>query len=234
MLEVRNVSAAYGDAEVLHDVSLDVEEGEIVALLGPNGAGKTTLVKAMARLVPLSQGDVVLDGASLQDVAQHRIAEAGLAIVPEGRRLFTRMTVEENLEMGAYGKVARADLQASLELVYGLFPVLNDRRSQRAGTLSGGEQQMVALGRGLMAKPTYLLMDEPSLGLSPLLVETMFGLITDVVALGVGVLLVEQNVARTLDIAGRGYVLEQGRIVQSGDRDELLGSERIRAAYLAL
>jgi branched-chain amino acid transport system ATP-binding protein len=234
MLEVRNVSAAYGDAEVLHDVSLDVEEGEIFALLGPNGAGKTTLVKAMARLVPLSQGDVVLDGASLQDVAQHRIAEAGLAIVPEGRRLFTRMTVEENLEMGAYGKVARADLQASLELVYGLFPVLNDRRSQRAGTLSGGEQQMVALGRGLMAKPTYLLMDEPSLGLSPLLVETMFGLITDVVALGVGVLLVEQNVARTLDIAGRGYVLEQGRIVQSGDRDELLGSERIRAAYLAL
>jgi branched-chain amino acid transport system ATP-binding protein len=234
MLEVRNVSAAYGDAEVLHDVSLDVEEGEIVALLGPNGAGKTTLVKAMARLVPLSQGDVVLDGASLQDVAQHRIAEAGLAIVPEGRRLFTRMTVEENLEMGAYGKVARADLQASLELVYGLFPVLNDRRSQRAGTLSGGEQQMVALGRGLMAKPKYLLMDEPSLGLSPLLVETMFGLITDVVALGVGVLLVEQNVARTLDIAGRGYVLEQGRIVQSGDRDELLGSERIRAAYLAL
>ncbi len=234
MLEVRSIGAAYGDAVVLRDVSLEVAEGEIVALLGPNGAGKTTLVKTMARLLPATDGDVLLDGLSLADVPRHRVAASGLAIVPEGRRLFTRMTVEENLELGAYGKAARAELQDSLELVFGLFPRLRDRRSQRAGTLSGGEQQMVALGRGLMAKPRYLLMDEPSLGLSPLLVDTMFGLIADVAALGVGVLLVEQNVARTLELAGRGYVLEQGTIVQSGARAELLDSPRIREAYLAL
>jgi branched-chain amino acid transport system ATP-binding protein len=234
MLEVRSLSASYGDAAVLHEVSLQVEEGEIVALLGPNGAGKTTLVKAMARLIPMTAGEVSIDGASLSAVPQHRVAESGLAVVPEGRRLFTKMSVEENLEIGAYGKVARADLQASLELVYGLFPRLKERCAQRAGTLSGGEQQMVALGRGLMAKPKFLLMDEPSLGLSPLLVDTMFELIASIAELGVGVLLVEQNVSRTLQVAGRGYVLEQGRIVQAGARAELLDSPRIREAYLAL
>lgn len=234
MLEVRSLSASYGDAAVLHQVSLRVEEGEIVALLGPNGAGKTTLVKTMCRLIPMTAGDVVIDGASLGDVPRHRVAETGLAVVPEGRRLFTRMSVEENLELGAYGKAARADLHASLELVYGLFPRLKERSAQRAGTLSGGEQQMVALGRGLMAKPKFLLMDEPSLGLSPLLVDTMFKLIGSIAELGVGVLLVEQNVSRTLQVAGRGYVLEQGRIVQTGARDELLDSPRIREAYLAL
>jgi branched-chain amino acid transport system ATP-binding protein len=234
MLEVRSLSAAYGDAVVLHDVSLTVEVGEIVALLGPNGAGKTTLAKAMMRLIPTTGGEVVVGGTSLADVPRHHVAQAGLAIVPEGRRLFTKMTVEENLELGAYGKAAREQLDDTLQLVYELFPRLQERRAQRAGTLSGGEQQMVALGRGLMAKPQFLLMDEPSLGLSPLLVASMFELIEDIAKLGVGVLLVEQNVARTLELAARGYVLEQGRIVQSGTREELLGSARIREAYLAL
>jgi branched-chain amino acid transport system ATP-binding protein len=234
MLEIRNVDAAYGEAVVLRDVSLTVGAGELVALLGPNGAGKTTLVKAISRLIPITGGEVVLDGVDLQSLPRHRVVGAGLAIVPEGRRLFTMMTIEENLELGAYSKGARAELQDTLALVYERFPRLKERRGQRAGTLSGGEQQMLALGRGLMAKPKCLLMDEPSLGLSPLLTGQMFELISSVTDLGVGVLLVEQNVSRTLEIAQRGYVLEQGRIVQSGDREELLGSARIREAYLAL
>jgi branched-chain amino acid transport system ATP-binding protein len=234
MLEIRNVDAAYGEAQVLHDVSIEVSDGEIVALLGPNGAGKTTLAKALMRLIPVTAGSIRLGDTDLLTLPQHEVASAGLAIVPEGRRLFTMLTVEENLELGAYHPGARGELKQSKELVYGLFPRLQDRRRQLAGTLSGGEQQMVAIGRGLMAKPRFLIMDEPSLGLSPLLVDTMFELIEDVVKLGVGVLLVEQNVARTLDIASRGYVLEQGRIVQHGSRDELLGSSRIREAYLAL
>ncbi|MFA9444241.1 ABC transporter ATP-binding protein [Egicoccus sp. AB-alg6-2] len=234
MLEVAGVSAAYGEAEVLHDVSLRVEEGEIVALLGPNGAGKTTLAKALMRLIPVSAGTIRLGETDLLARPRHEVAAAGLAIVPEGRRLFTKLTVEENLELGAYSPAARRELKQTKEMVFGLFPRLLDRRQQLAGTLSGGEQQMVALGRGLMAKPSFLVMDEPSLGLSPLLVDTMFELIQDVVKLGVGVLLVEQNVARTLEIASRGYVLEQGRIVQHGSREELLGSSRIREAYLAL
>jgi branched-chain amino acid transport system ATP-binding protein len=234
MLEIRNVDAAYGEAVVLRDVSLTVGAGELVALLGPNGAGKTTLVKAISRLIPITGGEVALDGVDLQSLPRHRVVGAGLAIVPEGRRLFTMMTIEENLELGAYSKGARAELQDTLALVYERFPRLKERRGQRAGTLSGGEQQMLALGRGLMAQPKCLLMDEPSLGLSPLLTGQMFELISSVTELGVGVLLVEQNVSRTLEIAQRGYVLEQGRIVQSGDREELLGSARIREAYLAL
>jgi branched-chain amino acid transport system ATP-binding protein len=234
MLEVEGVGAAYGEAVVLHDVSLRVPEGKIVALLGPNGAGKTTLVKAIARLIPITAGSVSLGDVHLQRLPRHRVVEAGVAVVPEGRRLFTQMSVEENLQLGAYSKAARADLKSTLDQVYDRFPRLKERSAQKAGTLSGGEQQMLALGRGLMAKPKLLLMDEPSLGLSPLLTTQMFDLISGVTELGVGVLLVEQNVARTLEIAEYGYVLEQGRIVQSGDCDELLGSERIREAYLAL
>lgn len=234
MLEVRGLGAAYGEAVVLRDVSLTVPEGQIVALLGPNGAGKTTLVKAIARLIPITAGSVTLGEQDLQQLPVHTVVEAGLAIVPEGRRLFTQMTVEENLQLGAYSKKAREDVKTTIEEVYERFPRLRERAAQRAGTLSGGEQQMLALGRALMTKPRMLLMDEPSLGLSPLLTTEMFELISSVTALGVGVLLVEQNVAKTLQIAQYGYVLEQGRIVQSGDRDELLGSERIREAYLAL
>jgi branched-chain amino acid transport system ATP-binding protein len=234
MLEATGVSAAYGEARVLHDVSLQVETGEIVALLGPNGAGKTTLAKAFMRLIPISAGGLRLGETDLAELPRHHVVGAGLALVPEGRRLFTKLTVEENLELGAYSPGARRELPKTMGTVYDLFPRLKDRNQQSAGTLSGGEQQMVALGRALMARPKFLIMDEPSLGLSPALVETMFELIQDVVGLGVGVLLVEQNVARTLDIASRGYVLEQGRIVQHGSRDELLGSDRIREAYLAL
>ncbi len=234
MLEVRGVSAAYGEASVLHDVSLTVPEGSIVALLGPNGAGKTTLVKAIARLIPIRAGEVTLGDVDLQQLPLHRIVEAGLAVVPEGRRLFTQMTVQENLELGAFSPSARESLRDTMAEVYARFPRLQERSGQRAGTLSGGEQQMLALGRGLMARPRFLLMDEPSLGLSPLLTSQMFELIAAVTELGVGVLLVEQNVARTLEIAERGYVLEQGRIVESGTREQLLSSTRIREAYLAL
>lgn len=234
MLEVRGLSAAYGEAAVLHDVSLEVPEGGMVALLGPNGAGKTTLVKAIARLIPITAGAVTLGDVDLQQLPLHRVVEAGLAVVPEGRRLFTQMTVRENLELGAFSPSARASLRQTMEEVYERFPRLRERQGQRAGTLSGGEQQMLALGRGLMARPRFLLMDEPSLGLSPLLTSQMFELIASVTDLGVGVLLVEQNVARTLEIAERGYVLEQGRIVESGTREQLLASTRIREAYLAL
>ncbi len=234
MLEITALEAAYGDARVLQGVSLTVGDGEIVALLGPNGAGKTTLVKAVSGLLPVAGGRVRCQGVEISALQPHRICESGVAVVPEGRRLFTRLTIRENLEIGAYTPDARRRLQDSLEEVYALFPRIRDRQNQKAGTLSGGEQQMVAIARGLMARPRYLLMDEPSLGLSPLLVRTMFSLIEQVSQLGVGVLLVEQNVARTLDIAQRGYVLEQGVIVEEGSRDELLASTRIREAYLAL
>lgn len=234
MLEITELGAAYGEAVVLRDVSLKVPEGRITALLGPNGAGKTTLVKAVSKMIRPTAGSVVLDGKDLADVPRHRIVNAGLAVVPEGRRLFPMMSVEDNLLMGGYNSEARSSVQRTLEEVYDRFPRLRDRSQQRGGTLSGGEQQMLALGRGLMARPRYLLMDEPSLGLSPLLTTQMFELIASVTELGVGVLLVEQNVPRTLEIAEYGYVLEQGRIAQEGTSAELSSSDRIRQAYLAL
>lgn len=234
MLEINNLGAAYGEAVVLRDVNLKIPEGSITALLGPNGAGKTTLVKAVSKIIPVASGSVILDGEDLADVPRHRVVASGMAVVPEGRRIFPMMSVEENLLMGAYHPDARAVARETIEQVYDRFPRLRDRAQQKGGTLSGGEQQMLALGRGLMARPRYLLMDEPSLGLSPLLTTQMFELIASVTDLGVGVLLVEQNVPRTLEIAEYGYVMEQGRIVQEGTRDELLGSERVRRAYLAL
>ncbi|MQA88289.1 MAG: ATP-binding cassette domain-containing protein [Streptosporangiales bacterium] len=234
MLEISELEAAYGDARVLAGVSLSVDEGEIVALLGPNGAGKSTLVRSVAGMLPPTAGWVRVNGVDVTRTPPHRVCTAGIAVVPEGRRLFPRLTVRENLEIGAYAPEAKAYLKEGLEHVYGLFPVLEERRAQRAGTLSGGEQQMVAIGRALVARPRFLLMDEPSLGLSPLLVETMFGFIERIGGRGVGVLLVEQNVAKTLEIAARGYVLEQGTITERGSREELLASPRIREAYLAL
>ncbi len=234
MLELDRLGAAYGEAVVLADVTLKVPPGRITALLGPNGAGKSTLVKAVSKIITPTAGSVVLDGQDLAQVPRHRVVAAGLAIVPEGRRIFPMMSVEENLLMGAYHPAARAKARETLEQVYDRFPRLRDRSQQLGGTLSGGEQQMLALGRGLMARPRYLLMDEPSLGLSPLLTTQMFELIASVTELGVGVLLVEQNVPRTLEIAEYGYVLEQGRIAQEGTSAELSSSERIRQAYLAL
>jgi branched-chain amino acid transport system ATP-binding protein len=234
MLEIHDIQAAYGDARVLGGVSLTVGDGEIVALLGPNGAGKTTLVKSVSGIMARAGGRVVLDGVDLSNLQPHQVCEAGIAVVPEGRRLFTRLTVRENLEVGAYTPRARANLAESLQRVHALFPRLAERPNQMAGTLSGGEQQMLAIARGLMSQPRFLLMDEPSLGLSPLLVDQMFGLIEQIAEQGVGVLLVEQNVAQALGVAARGYVLEQGEIVEQGSREELLASPRVREAYLAL
>ena len=234
MLEVQSVDVFYGDAQALHGVSLEMGTNEIVAVLGSNGAGKTTLVKAISGIHPLRHGTVLVDGVSLTELRPHQISSTGVAVVPEGRRLFTRMTVRENLEIGAYARAARRDLQRSLEQVYDLFPLLFERSEQKAGTLSGGQQQMLAIGRGLMAQPRYLLLDEPSLGLAPIIVDTMFDMITRVHSSGIGVLIVEQNVARALDICQRGYVLEEGRAVLDGDAQELLVSERVRRAYLAI
>ena len=234
MLEVQSVDVFYGDAQALHSVSMEMGANEIVAVLGSNGAGKTTLVKAISGIHPLRRGTVLVDGVSLTDLRPHQISSTGVAVVPEGRRLFTRMTVRENLEIGAYARAARRDLQRSLEQVYDLFPLLFERSEQKAGTLSGGQQQMLAIGRGLMAQPRYLLLDEPSLGLAPIIVDTMFDMITRVHSSGIGVLIVEQNVARALDICQRGYVLEDGRAVLDGDAQELLVSERVRRAYLAI
>ncbi|QBI20911.1 ABC transporter ATP-binding protein [Egibacter rhizosphaerae] len=234
MLEISGLHAAYGDARVLSDISLSVGEGEIVALLGPNGAGKTTLVKSASGTLPPTAGTVRLGDAELTRLRLHHVAAAGLAVVPEGRRLFTRLTVLDNLEVGAYTREARAHLDETLARVYELFPVLRDRTQQQSGTLSGGEQQMLAIGRALMARPRFLLMDEPSLGLSPLLVGQMFALIQQVAELGLGVLLVEQNVAQALEVSQRGYVLEEGSIVEEGTREQLLASPRVREAYLAL
>ena len=232
MLEVAQLDVAYGDAPALWDVSLSVGRGELVAVVGPNGAGKTTLVNAIARLLPIRRGLLRLDGVDLAHAAAHEACRCGIAIVPEGRRLFSHMTVEENLEIGCYLAGARRLRRESLERVYDIFPILRERRRQRAGTLSGGQQQMVAIGRALMAHPRLLLFDEPSLGLAPALVDHLFEIIRAVHEQGVSILLIEQNVAKALEIAGRAYVLEGGRVVSEGRPAELLAQSHIREAYL--
>jgi branched-chain amino acid transport system ATP-binding protein len=234
MLEAEGLQVAYGDARALWDVSLTVGAGELVSVVGPNGSGKTTLINAIAGLLPVAGGDLRFQGQDLTRVPPHAICERGIAIVPEGRRLFTSMTVEENLDMGGYAPAARAARRGRRERVYALFPVLQMRRRQLAGTLSGGEQQMVAIGRALMAGPRLLLLDEPSLGLAPLVVDALFRVIEDLHRGGVGILLVEQNVARALAVASRAYVLAEGRIVASGRPAELLAQPHIRSAYLGV
>jgi branched-chain amino acid transport system ATP-binding protein len=234
VLEVASLTAAYGKAQVLHDVSLDVQTGEIVAILGPNGAGKTTLVNSVAGILRPTAGSVILDGTDLLDLPPHAISSHGVALVPEGRRIFPRMTVADNLDIGAYGPDARAERDTTLAWVHEIFPRLAERRDQEAGTLSGGEQQMLAIGRALMARPKLLLLDEPSLGLAPIVVEEIFEVLGDVNAAGVSILLVEQNAAEALDLAARGYVLEDGRVVGADDADALLRDERLRKAYLGL
>jgi branched-chain amino acid transport system ATP-binding protein len=233
-LEARHLAIAYGDAPAVWDASLDVGDGELVAVIGPNGAGKTTLVNAIAGLLEWRAGTLTFGDVDLARVAPHQRCRHGIALVPEGRRLFTRMSVEENLEIGGYRGEARRTRRAGLDHVYGLFPILRDRRHQLAGSLSGGQQQMVAIGRALMARPQLLLLDEPSLGLAPALVDHMFDIIRVIHADGVSVLLVEQNVARALDVADRAYVLEEGRIVASGQPERLLSETRIQEAYLGL
>ena len=234
MLEIRDLDAAYGDIRVLSGVTLSVGAGEIVALLGPNGAGKSTLLNAVAGLLRPRAGSIRFDGHDLAAVSPHLIVEHGLALVPEGRRLFVKMSVEENLELGCYLAAARGHRQASLERVYGLFPILRDKRRQLAGELSGGQQQMVAIGRALMARPRIVLFDEPSLGLAPTIVDDMFDIILRVRDDGAAVLLVEQNVLKALEIADRAFVLEQGRIVSHGLPADLLKQPHIREAYLGV
>ncbi len=234
MLELRNVSAGYGDFQALFDVSLDVKAGEAVSVIGPNGAGKSTLMRAISGMIPLKGGTVTMEGRQLSSVPPHKIVELGIAHVPENRRLFPRMSVEENMRVGCYAPPFRAKFEERLEFVYELFPRMKERRSQLAGTMSGGEQQMCAIGRALMSDPKILLMDEPSAGLAPVIVQQVFELIRRIRAEGLTVLIVEQNVQQVLKVADRAYLLEAGSIRHSGAAADLLGSEDIRKAYIGV
>jgi branched-chain amino acid transport system ATP-binding protein len=234
VLRVEDIRVSYGRVPALWGVSFDVEEGEIVALVGANGAGKTTTLKTLSGLLRPSAGRIVLDGDELQRRTTMEIVDRGVVQVPEGRRLFPEMTVKDNLLLGAFRPASRPRQAERLERVYGIFPRLRERERQVAGTLSGGEQQMVAIGRGLMAGPRVLMLDEPSLGLAPIMVEEMFRVIVEINRAGVTVLLVEQNTEHALAIASRGFVLESGRVVLSGTGGELLANERVREAYLGL
>jgi branched-chain amino acid transport system ATP-binding protein len=234
LLEARRLAIAYGDAPAVWDASLDVDAGEIVAVIGPNGSGKSTLVNTIAGLQRARAGELRFAGVDLGRVPAHLVCRHGIALVPEGRRLFTRMSVEENLDMGCYRGEARRARHETLERVYRLFPILRERRAQLAGALSGGQQQMVAIGRALMARPRLLLLDEPSLGLAPAVVDAMFEIIRAIHTEGVAILLVEQNVLRALDLADRAYVLEEGRVVADGPSAVLREQPRIQQAYLGL
>ena len=232
MLEIRDLVAAYGDVRALSGVTLSVGSGEIVALLGPNGAGKSTLLKSIAGLLRPRAGAIRWEGEDLRSVGAHLIVERGLAMVPEGRRLFGSMTVQENLELGAFAARARSQKRANLDRVYALFPVLSERRRQIVRALSGGQQQMVAVGRALMTNPKLLMLDEPSLGLAPRLVRSILEALVEINRGGVAVFLVEQNVQAALTLAHRGYVLEAGRIVGEGRGADLLRDPHVRRAYL--
>ena len=232
MLEVRDVEVFYGDLQALWGTTLEVRQGEVVALIGPNGAGKTTLMRTITGLSRAARGSVTLDGEPIQHAPAHRIVERGVVLVPEGRRLFGSMTVLENLEMGAFGRRARKQRASTLGTVFEIFPILAERRRQLAASLSGGQQQMVAIGRALMGLPRLLLLDEPSLGLAPLVVQDIFGVLRRINQGGVTVLLVEQNARLALELADRGYVLERGRVVGEGTGAELLADESVRQAYL--
>ena len=232
MLEVKNLSVSYGAIEAVKDISFTVNDGEIVSLIGANGAGKTTTLHTITGLVPAKSGSVMYNGVDLLKTHNNKIVTLGMAHIPEGRHVFTRMSVEENLEMGAFSLKDQSDLKKDLDMVYGLFPRLKERRNQKAGTLSGGEQQMLAMGRALMSHPKTILMDEPSMGLSPKLVKEIFSIIRKLHEQGITILLVEQTAKMALSIADRAYVLETGRITMEGDAKELLNNEQVRKAYL--
>lgn len=234
MLELSAVNAGYGDVRVLHDVSITVGKGEIVALLGANGAGKTTTLWTISGLVKPTSGRIEFDGQDVLRTAPHRLPELGLAHVPQGRGVFQTLNVKENLLLGAYSPRARSDRTRTMEMVFSLFPILRERHMQEARTLSGGEQQMLAIGRALMLKPKMLMLDEPSLGLAPVIVETVFSKILEIGETGVAILLVEQNLAQALSIAQRGYVLETGGIAIQGTTAELRANKYVKEAYLGL
>jgi branched-chain amino acid transport system ATP-binding protein len=234
LLEVADLNVAYGDAPALWDVSLNLEEGQIVTIVGPNGAGKTTLVNAIVGLASVRSGTIKIDGWDAARVPAHEVSRHGVAIVPEDRRVFADMSVRDNLDIGAFRRPLRGGAKARREWVYSLFPILKERESQLASNLSGGEQQQLAIGRALMSEPRLLLLDEPSLGLAPVLVDQVFDVIGDINASGVSVLLVEQEITRALGVAHRGYLLSEGRITLEGDPDKLLEDPGVRQACLGI
>ena len=234
MLELNNLTAGYGSFQALFSVILEVKEGEAIAVIGPNGAGKTTLLRTISGMLPVQSGNLSMEGTSLKDVPPYRIIDLGIAHVPENRRLFTSMSIEDNLRMGAFTPNARPHYEERLDFIFNLFPRLKERRSQIAGTLSGGEQQMCAIGRALMSSPKLLLMDEPSAGLAPVIVNQVFQLVQQIRDQGLTVLIVEQNIEQVLQIVDRAYLMEVGAIKISGKAEELIQSESIRKAYVGL
>ena len=232
MLEVKGLQVYYGVIQALKDVSFEVNQGEVIALIGANGAGKTTTLHTVTGLLPAKAGSIMFEGVDITKMPAHKIVEMGIAHVPEGRRVFSQLSVYENLIMGAYTRKDKKEIERNLENVYQRFPRLKERKNQRAGTLSGGEQQMLAMGRALMSNPKMIVMDEPSMGLSPIFVNEIFDIIEKVSASGTTVLLVEQNAKKALSIADRAYVLETGNIVLSGDAKELMNDDSIKKAYL--
>lgn len=234
MLDIKNIDVFYGDVQVIWDVSFEVKKGEVVALIGANGAGKSTTLKTVSGILRPRKGEILFNGNPIHKVEAYKLIEMGVALCPEARRLFVEMTVEENLDMGSLKSEAKKKRQETKEMVFELFPRLRERRRQVAGTLSGGEQQMVAIGRGLMSLPKLLMFDEPSLGLAPILVREIFAVIKRIREEGTTVLIVEQNVKQTLAIADRAYVLESGRLVMQGTGEALLSDEHVKAAYLGV
>ena len=232
MLEVKNLQVYYGVIQAIKDVSFKVNEGEVIALIGANGAGKTTILHTITGLITAKSGEVIFEGQDLQKIPAHKIVPLGIAHVPESRHVFAQLTVYENLLMGAFTRKDKHEIEESMESVYKRFPRLRERKSQLAGTLSGGEQQMLAMGRALMSKPRIILMDEPSMGLSPILVGEIFDIIKSISASGTTVLLVEQNAKKALSIANRAYVLETGKIVLADDADKLMNDESVKKDYL--
>jgi branched-chain amino acid transport system ATP-binding protein len=234
MLELKGISAGYGSFQALFDVSIQVNAGEAVAVIGPNGAGKTTLLRVISRLIEPTTGELRMQGQDYRAMPAHDVTALGIAQVPEGRRLFPRLSVEDNLRMGAFIPAARSKFDERLDFVYSLFPRMKERRLQMAGTMSGGEQQMCAIGRALMSGPKLLLLDEPSAGLAPVVVQSIFGLMSTIRAQGYTVLIVEQNIQQVLKVVDRAYLLETGKVRNSGPAAELLASEDIRRAYLGV
>lgn len=232
LLSVKDLEVYYGVIQAIKGISFDVNEGEVIALIGANGAGKTTTLHTITGLVNAKKGSIVYDGKELTKVPAHKIVSMGMAHVPEGRRIFAELTVLENLRMGAYTRTDQKEVEETLKMVYKRFPRLEERKNQTGGTLSGGEQQMLAIGRALMSKPKIILMDEPSMGLSPLFVSEIFDIIKEISASGTTVLLVEQNAKKALEIADRAYVLETGKIVLSGDAKEMMNNASVKKAYL--